>query len=108
MTDPDDRVQPLGNATTPNRFEDRHVLSAEAAAILRCQRQALGRSLRDIASEIGISAPFLSRLERGLRAPGAIVAHKLTKALALSEAEAFLVESEAVFGTGYDRKPAKC
>lgn len=48
------------------------------------QRQAAGVSLRQLAEAAGVSNPYLSQIERGLRKPSAEVMQQLAKALRVS------------------------
>jgi len=59
----------------------RHLLPPDLAADLRHAREARGLSLRATARAIGIDAGYLSRLERGQRAPRMAVAVKWARAL---------------------------
>lgn len=51
---------------------------------LREQRVATGVSLRQLAEQAGVSNPYLSQIERGLRRPSAEVLQQLAKALRIS------------------------
>lgn len=51
---------------------------------LREQRVANRLSLRQLADQAGVSNPYLSQIERGLRRPSAEVLQQLAKALRLS------------------------
>ena len=51
---------------------------------LRQQREASRLSLRQLADAAGVSNPYLSQIERGLRRPSAEVLHSLAKALRIS------------------------
>jgi transcriptional regulator with XRE-family HTH domain len=51
---------------------------------LREQRVAAGVSLRQLAQQTGVSNPYLSQIERGLRRPSAEVLQQLAKALRIS------------------------
>ena len=48
------------------------------------QRRAAQLSLRQLAAQTGISNPYLSQIERGLRKPSAEVLQQLAKALRIS------------------------
>jgi len=48
------------------------------------QRRAAQLSLRQLAAQAGISNPYLSQIERGLRKPSAEVLQQLAKALRVS------------------------
>ena len=51
---------------------------------LREQRVAASLSLRQLAEQTGVSNPYLSQIERGLRRPSAEVLQQLAKALRIS------------------------
>lgn len=51
---------------------------------LREQRVAAKLSLRQLAEQTGVSNPYLSQIERGLRRPSAEVLQQLAKALRIS------------------------
>ena len=51
---------------------------------LREQRVAAELSLRQLAEQTGVSNPYLSQIERGLRKPSAEVLQQLAKALRIS------------------------
>ncbi len=51
---------------------------------LREQRRGAQLSLRQLAAQAGVSNPYLSQIERGLRRPSAEVLQQLAKALRIS------------------------
>jgi transcriptional regulator with XRE-family HTH domain len=51
---------------------------------LRDQRRGAQLTLRQLADEAGVSNPYLSQIERGLRKPSADVLQQLAKALRIS------------------------
>lgn len=53
-------------------------------AYIRSQRQHARLSLRELARRAGVSNPYLSQLERGLRRPSAEMLQRLAAALELS------------------------
>jgi len=59
---------------------------------LREQRVNAGVSLRQLAEQAGVSNPYLSQIERGLRRPSAEVLQQLAKALRIS-AESLYVQA---------------
>lgn len=59
---------------------------------LREQRVTAGVSLRQLAEQAGVSNPYLSQIERGLRRPSAEVLQQLAKALRIS-AESLYVQA---------------
>jgi transcriptional regulator with XRE-family HTH domain len=54
------------------------------------QRRAAQLSLRQLAEQTGISNPYLSQIERGLRKPSAEVLQQLAKALRVSAATLYV------------------
>ena len=57
---------------------------------LREQRDAAGMSLRQLAEQAGVSNPYLSQIERGLRRPSAEVLQQLAKALRISAEQVYI------------------
>jgi transcriptional regulator with XRE-family HTH domain len=57
---------------------------------LREQRQASRLSLRQLAEQAGVSNPYLSQIERGLRKPSADVLQQIAKALRISAEQLYL------------------
>ena len=57
---------------------------------LREQRQASRLSLRQLAEQAGVSNPYLSQIERGLRKPSAEVLQQIAKALRISAEQLYL------------------
>ena len=53
-------------------------------AIIREQRELAALPMRQLAKSVGISNPYLSQIERGLRAPSKAVVNALAAALDLS------------------------
>lgn len=51
---------------------------------LRDQRNQAQLSLRQLADQAGVSNPYLSQIERGLRKPSAEVLQQIAKALRIS------------------------
>jgi transcriptional regulator with XRE-family HTH domain len=51
---------------------------------IRQQRTAAQLSLRNLASQAGVSNPYLSQIERGLRRPSAEILQSIAKALRIS------------------------
>ena len=73
--------------TTPSpdalrqEFEDR---VAELGEFIRAQREVASMSGRRLAELAGVSNPYLSQIERGLRRPSAEILQQLAKALKIS------------------------
>jgi transcriptional regulator with XRE-family HTH domain len=57
---------------------------------LREQRVSAQLSLRQLADQAGVSNPYLSQIERGLRRPSAEVLQQLAKALRISAEQLYL------------------
>ena len=57
---------------------------------LREQRTASRLSLRQLAEQVGVSNPYLSQIERGLRRPSAEVLQQLSKALRISADQLYI------------------
>src|SRR3954464_5060717 len=57
---------------------------------LREQRVAAELSLRQLAEQAGVSNPYLSQIERGLRRPSAEVLQALAKALRISAEQVYV------------------
>lgn len=56
----------------------------DLGAYLREQREAAQMSVRQVAKAAGISNPYLSQIERGLRKPSAEILQQLAKGLRIS------------------------
>src|SRR3954447_22362989 len=57
---------------------------------LREQRESSQVSLRQLAEQTGVSNPYLSQIERGLRQPSAEVLQQLAKALRISAEQLYV------------------
>ncbi len=57
---------------------------------LREQRVAAALSLRELAEQSGVSNPYLSMIERGVRRPSAQVLHQIAKALQISAEQLYV------------------
>src|SRR3712207_7453066 len=57
---------------------------------LREQRTAASLSLRQLAEQAGVSNPYLSQIERGLRKPSAEVLQQIAKALRISAEQLYV------------------
>ena len=90
---------PIGNSSTYRQRSDRErawqaahghysdygTLDLDTAHELRLARERLDLSLRQVARQARISPSYLSRLERGLRAPRVATAMRLRRVLDLDE-----------------------
>jgi len=65
---------------------------AELGEYIRDQRRTAQISLRQLAKTAGVSNPYLSQIERGLRKPSAEILQQIAKALRIS-AEALYVQA---------------
>src|SRR5262245_19412456 len=72
MPSPDDIRQELGDRV------------AEVGAYIKAQREVASMSVRRLAELAGVSNPYLSQIERGLRRPSAEILQALAKALQIS------------------------
>ncbi len=57
---------------------------------LKEQRLAAQLSLRQLAEQAGVSNPYLSQIERGLRKPSAEVLQQISKALRISSEQLYI------------------
>jgi transcriptional regulator with XRE-family HTH domain len=56
----------------------------DIGSFIRAQREAAQVSVRQLAERAGVSNPYLSQIERGLRKPSAEVLNQIARALRLS------------------------
>jgi transcriptional regulator with XRE-family HTH domain len=56
----------------------------DIGSFIRSQREAAQVSVRQLAEKAGVSNPYLSQIERGLRKPSADVLNQIAKALRVS------------------------
>lgn len=56
----------------------------DIGGFIRSQREAAKFSVRQLAEKAGVSNPYLSQIERGLRKPSAEVLNQIAKALRVS------------------------
>ena len=77
----------MGNVTKKSRVG----MTVESlGTYLREQRVAAELSLRQLAEQAGVSNPYLSQIERGLRRPSAEVLQALAKALRISAEQVYV------------------
>jgi transcriptional regulator with XRE-family HTH domain len=72
----------------------------DVGAFIRERRRSVGLSVRKLAAMAGVSNPYLSQIERGLRRPSADILNGIAKALRIS-AETLYVQA----GILDERKP---
>jgi transcriptional regulator with XRE-family HTH domain len=58
--------------------------ASDIGTFIRAQREAAQVSVRQLAEKAGVSNPYLSQIERGLRKPSAEVLNQIAKALRVS------------------------
>ena len=58
--------------------------ASDIGSFIRAQREAAQVSVRQLADKAGVSNPYLSQIERGLRKPSADVLSQIAKALRVS------------------------
>jgi transcriptional regulator with XRE-family HTH domain len=88
-------IQPTRGVTMPQEEKLSAVVSTAASDIgsfIKAQREAAQVSVRQLAEKAGVSNPYLSQIERGLRKPSAGVLNQLAKALRVS-AEVLYVQA---------------
>ena len=71
----------------PHSNDIRHELEsrlAELGDFIRTQRETASMSVRRLAEAAGVSNPYLSQIERGLRRPSAEILQQLARALKIS------------------------
>ncbi|MGH3557287.1 MAG: helix-turn-helix domain-containing protein [Mycobacterium sp.] len=66
--------------------------ASDIGSFIRAQREAAHVSVRQLAEKAGVSNPYLSQIERGLRKPSADVLNQIAKALRVS-AEVLYVQA---------------
>ena len=66
--------------------------ASDIGSYIKAQREAAQVSIRQLAERAGVSNPYLSQIERGLRKPSAEVLAQIAKALRVS-AEALYVQA---------------
>ena len=76
----------MARIRTPNLGEQLGTLGEFIAS----QRRAAELSLRQLAEQTGVSNPYLSQIERGLRRPSAEVLQQLAKALRISAEQLYI------------------
>lgn len=59
-------------------------LTGHVGEFIRLQRERADLSLRRLAERAGVSNPYLSQIERGLRKPSAEILKRLSRALSIS------------------------
>ncbi len=99
------RLYPVGSLDLPDSLRgvtDHHRTPPTLGDIIRQQRELAELPLRQLAAMVGISNPYLSQIERGLRAPSEQVLDAIAESLRTS-ADALYEQAERVA----DEKPPK-
>ncbi len=56
----------------------------DVGEFIRMQRESAQKSIRDLARAAGVSNPYLSQIERGMRRPSADILQQIARALEIS------------------------
>lgn len=80
----DDNEDRPGPDAPSEADRDRGGLSDDLGAYIRSQREQAKLSLRKLASRAGVSNPYLSQIERGLRNPSAEILQAIARGLEIS------------------------
>lgn len=70
----------------------------DVGEFIRVQRETAQKSIRDLARSAGVSNPYLSQIERGIRRPSADILQQIARALEIS-AETLYVRAGILDGT---------
>ena len=70
----------------------------DVGEFIRQQRESAQKSIRDLAKSAGVSNPYLSQIERGIRRPSADILQQIARALEIS-AETLYVRAGILDGT---------
>ena len=70
----------------------------DVGEFIRQQRENPQQTIRDLARSAGVSNPYLSQIERGIRRPSADILHQIARALEIS-AETLYVRAGILDGT---------
>jgi transcriptional regulator with XRE-family HTH domain len=70
----------------------------DVGEFIRQQRENAQQSIRDLARSAGVSNPYLSQIERGIRKPSAEILQQIARALEIS-AESLYVRAGILDGT---------
>ena len=78
----------------------------ELGSFIREQRNSASISLRKLAKQAGVSNPYLSQIERGLRRPSAEILQAIAKALQISAETLYVKAGILDEGVGTDLRQA--
>jgi transcriptional regulator with XRE-family HTH domain len=81
-----DSAVPKDGHSPDGQPESRHAdeRHSEVGVFIRLQRERANLSLRRLADRAGISNPYLSQIERGVRKPSAEILKRISRALSIS------------------------
>lgn len=88
----EDRENAEDSGALPNPLKEISDRARGVGEFIRDQRNTARLSLRNVAKTAGISNPYLSQIERGLRKPSAEILSQIAKALRIS-AETLYVQA---------------
>jgi len=69
---------------TTDTTQETDAQQSDLGAFIKAQRERADLSLRRLAARAGVSNPYLSQIERGLRKPSAEILKRLSRALSIS------------------------
>ena len=81
MADPD---EPAEAGEAHGDGDERHDRLIDLGAFIRSQRELARMSVRKLADVAGVSNPYLSQIERGIRRPSADILQQLAEGLRIS------------------------
>ena len=89
-TDPDDDRPPRGHLPPVPGLDELDRRLADVGTFIRSQRETASMSVRRLAELAGVSNPYLSQIERGLRKPSADILQQIAKALRISAEQLYV------------------
>jgi transcriptional regulator with XRE-family HTH domain len=81
VADPD---EPAEDGEVEGDGDERHDRLIDLGAFIRSQRELARMSVRKLADVAGVSNPYLSQIERGIRRPSADILQQLAEGLRIS------------------------
>ena len=79
-----DHGEPNDDVPLQAGSDERHERLVDLGAFIRSQRELARMSVRKLADVAGVSNPYLSQIERGIRRPSADILQQLAEALRIS------------------------
>jgi transcriptional regulator with XRE-family HTH domain len=77
----------------------------DVGEFIKQQREAAQQSIRDLAKAAGVSNPYLSQIERGIRRPSASILQQIARALEISS-ESLYVRAGILDPDAHDASPS--